>query len=94
MQVLIDMIANGVIIPVILILGAVGIAAMVQWRKYRQSQMEASLKQQILDLKQQMIERGMSADEIEKVLNAQPTNASQVRLADHLPMQETADYKS
>ena len=94
MQVLRDMTANGVIIPLAIMLGAIAIVAVIQWRKYRQAEIEAPLKQQIIDLKQQMIERGMSADEIERVLNAQPTQPSQAGLASHLPLKETADYKA
>lgn len=55
--------------PVISIgtIGAVIIAivAIIQWRKVRIAEMEATLKQQMLD-------RGMSADEIAMVLDATP----------------------
>jgi hypothetical protein len=45
----------------------VAVVAIIQWRKIRIAEMEATLKQQMLD-------RGMTADEIAMVLNATPRN--------------------
>ena len=76
------------------ITAVIATVAITQWRKYRQARVEAVLKRSIIDLKQQMIERGMSAEEIERVLNAQPPTGSQASVAAHRPLQETADYKA
>jgi hypothetical protein len=69
----------------VLMLGVVVIAlvGIIQWRKYRQAEMDAALQQQLIDFKQKMVESGMSADEIERVLNAQPAKASQASRAEH-----------
>ena len=52
-------------IGILLVIGIVVVAvvAVVQWRRVRLAEMEATLKQQMLD-------RGMSADEIAMVLGA------------------------
>ena len=47
--------------------------AVVQWRKIRVAEMEATLKQQMLD-------RGMTADEIVRVLGASSNSNSNCRL--------------
>jgi hypothetical protein len=56
-----------VVVPLAAILGsglvAILIIAVVSWRKVRVAEMDAALKQQMLD-------RGMSADEIVRVLGA------------------------
>jgi hypothetical protein len=59
------------IIPVIAILGgflvaAIGIVAST-WRKHRQTEMEIALKHEMLN-------RGMSAEEIERVIKASKTS--------------------
>jgi hypothetical protein len=69
----------------IVVIAVVGI---VTWRKYHQVEIEAALQQQIIDLKQKMVDSGMSADQIEKVLKAQPTKPSQLSLAEHLPLRQ------
>jgi hypothetical protein len=88
-----DIVRNGVLVPVVAIVGGFAILAIIQWRKYREAGMEATLQEQVLDLKHKMIEKGLSADEIERVLNAQPINASQAVPKDRRPLQDTADYK-
>jgi hypothetical protein len=59
----------GLIVPVVmfLVMGVVAIVivAVNQWSKVRQAEMETVPKQQ-------MLERGMSAEEIATVLNASP----------------------
>jgi hypothetical protein len=72
-----DLVVNGLLVPIICIIAGVVIIAIIAWRHHRQAEMEASLQQQVLDLKQKMIEKGLSADEIERVLNAQPVKALQ-----------------
>jgi len=67
---------NGVIIPIVGMIFAFGIIAIAQWRKYRQADLELPLKMQTLALKQQMVESGMSASEIERVLKAQQPDVS------------------
>jgi hypothetical protein len=44
----------------------ISVVGMVQWRKIRQAAMDA-------DLKHQMVERGLSADEIAQVISASPS---------------------
>jgi hypothetical protein len=58
------------ILPMLLAFGTtaiviLGVTIAVQWRKVRQAEHDARLKEQ-------MIQRGFSADEIEKVINAGP----------------------
>lgn len=53
----------GLLIMAILAISVVGI---FQWRKIRQAEMENALKQQ-------MLERGMSANEIAQVISASPS---------------------
>src|SRR5437899_2049404 len=81
----------GLVLPIVILLILAAMVAIVQWRKYRQAGMEASLNQRIIDLKQQMIERGMSADEMERVLNARPATASQPGAVGDSRLKETAD---
>lgn len=64
---------------------ALGCTIAVQWRKARQAELEAALKKE-------MLQRGMSADEIVKVLEASAT-ASQERPDRATPLKETADYQ-
>jgi hypothetical protein len=56
----------GLLIMAILAISVVGI---IQWRKIRQAEMETALKQQ-------MLERGMSANEIAQVMSASPSKTS------------------
>ena len=88
-----DLVVNGLLVPIVVIVGGIVIFAVIAWLKHREAGMEAILQQQVLDLKHKMIEKGMSADEIERVLNAQPMKASQAVPKDRGPLQDTADHK-
>ena len=57
------------------------------WHKVRKAELEASLKQE-------MIERGMSADEIKQVIQASTERGSRAGCSDPAPEKETADYKA
>lgn len=76
MEILRELSHTGTIVPICSFLLVFGIIASIQWRKVRQAEIELPLKQQTLALKQQMVESGMSAGEIERVLKAQPTEVS------------------
>ena len=57
------------------------------WHKVRKVELEAALKQE-------MIQRGMSADEIKQVIQASTERGSRVSRTDPAPEKETADYKA
>ena len=73
----------GFLILGVIVISVVGI---IQWRKLRQAEMETALKQQ-------MLERGMSAEEIVQVLLASPSPTSKGQPAARTGWKETADYK-
>ena len=56
------------------------------WHKVRKAELEASLKQE-------MIQRGMSADEIKQVIQAS-AERSRASCSDPAPEKETAGYKA
>ena len=64
---------------------AVSIVAVVQWRMVRIAEVEANLKRE-------MIQRGMSADEIAQVLAGKPLNSPHSRRSADRPVKETADF--
>jgi hypothetical protein len=72
------------------------IVAIIQWRKFRQAELEAVVKQFETEaaLKREMLERGMSADEIVQVLSATQVGAPKRSLAGQPSVQATADYLS
>ena len=82
----------GVVFWVGVLTTVISTVGMIQWRKYRQAKMDAALARRVLDLKQQMVERGMSADEIERVLSTQPPAGVLAGAAASRPLQETAEY--
>ena len=73
---------------VLLILGitVVSVVGINQWRRLRQAEMETALKQQ-------MLERGMSADEIAQVLSASPSWTSKGQPAARTELKPMADYR-
>lgn len=73
-----DMLIIGIIV--------ISVVGMIQWRKFRQAGMDAALKEQ-------MLERGMSADEIVQVLSASSSKTSKDQPAARTESKETADYK-
>ncbi|HEV3083951.1 MAG TPA: hypothetical protein VGY66_29480 [Gemmataceae bacterium] len=64
----------------------ISVVGMIQWRWFRQAGMEAALKQQMLD-------RGMSAEEIVRVLSASPSTTSKDKPIALSEMKETAAHK-
>jgi len=64
----------GMLIPLVAITGGVGIAIISvvasAWTRVRRAELQARQAEADSVLKQQMIERGMSAEEIERVLAA------------------------
>lgn len=57
------------------------------WHSVRKAELEASLKQE-------MIQRGMSADEIKQVIEASAGNGAKGICSEQAPEQEMADYKT
>ncbi len=57
-------------IPLLISIAVISVVYIIQWKRVRQAQIEA-------DLKKEMIERGMSADEIVKVLQASPSTSGE-----------------
>ena len=55
------------------------------WHKLQKAELEASLKQE-------MIQRGMSADEIERVIQASSGRGAKANRSDTATEKETADY--
>ena len=74
---------GGMLIIGIIVISVVG---MIQWRKFRQAGMDAALKQQMLD-------RGMSAEEIAQVLSASSSKTSKDQPVARPELKETVDYK-
>jgi hypothetical protein len=70
---------------VFLVVGAtvVGIFALIQWRNIEQRRMDTSLKRE-------MLERGMSADDIVRVIEASQTNRESVDAENTLPRPTTS----
>jgi hypothetical protein len=65
-------IGAGVVLPIFAVI-MTGIQKMVEtWRQSHVDQHRAAMDQELLRLKQSMIARGMSADEIERVLRTEP----------------------
>jgi uncharacterized membrane protein len=62
-----------------LILMVVGGSIVAAWQAIRSAEIKARVKEAELALKQDMIARGMSADEIERVLGASSDGASMRR---------------
>jgi hypothetical protein len=75
-----------VLLTLLVCLTVVTCVALVQWRKLRQSEQRAVLLQE-------MIQRGMAADEILQVIAVSQGSAPQPRKASPARLQETADYK-
>ena len=89
---------GGAIIGVVSCVGVlatvIATVAVIQWRKFRQARMDAGLARRVLDLKQEMIERGMSADDVERVLSAQPPTGSSASATAPRRPHEMAEYTS
>jgi hypothetical protein len=64
---------------------AVAIVAVVQWRMVRIAELEANLKRE-------MIQRGMSAEEIVHVLSGKPPIVPHTKRSADRPVKETADF--
>jgi hypothetical protein len=65
-------IGAGVLLPICAIVFTFFQKAVESWRQSHVDQYRAATEQEMLRLKQSMIARGMSADEIERVLRAEP----------------------
>ena len=78
--------------PLFFIFGWLTISTVVSsvaycWHSVRKAELDASLKQE-------MIQRGMSADEIKQVIEATTGSRSRASRSDAAPEKETADYKA
>jgi hypothetical protein len=56
-------VAGAMLIPIVAIISAC-------WHRVRRAELEAALRQEEIQLKREMIQRGMSADEIVQILGA------------------------
>jgi hypothetical protein len=85
----------GDLIPLLAIAGGILIALTSiianQWRRVRQAELQLRHAELEASLKQEMINRGMSVDEIRQVLEAK--TSSSIRPADQKPLKETVDYQ-
>ena len=75
----------GVVFFVVLAVIIIAIVGIVQWRKLRQAEIEAALKRDLLD-------RGLSADEVVRVLSVGTAAPAGSVCVDSPSMRQTADY--